>query len=145
MIAHTTTVDAPMDDVWAALQTASTWEGIAGIQGVHDVRHDGDLLEAFDFHIEVAGMRFDGEASVVGRRPSEAMTLRLDSKDLGARLAVRLESNGETRTKLAVGAELLPRSMLVKMAFGPVEKSVRNGLPREVEAFATRLSAGGTV
>lgn len=130
-----------MDEVWAALQTAATWEGIAGIRGVHDVRHDGELLEAFAFHIDVAGMRFDGEATVASRRPSEAMTLRLESRDLGARLAVRLAPNGD-RTTLAVGAELQPRSMLVKMAFGSVERSVRNGIPREVEAFATRLSAG---
>ena len=65
MIAHSTTVAADPDDVWGALQTAETWEGIAGIRGVHDVRHTDDgSLEGFAFHIEVAGMRFDGTATM---------------------------------------------------------------------------------
>lgn len=140
MIAHSTSIDAPVDTIWLALQDAATWEGIAGIHGVHDVRHDAGLLEGFAFHIEVAGMRFDGLATVAKRRPPEAMTLALDSKDLGARLAVRLKPDGATAT-LVVGAEIEPKSMLVRMASGAVESAVRRGLPREVEAFATRLTS----
>ena len=68
------------------------------------------------------------------------MTLDLDSKDLGARLAVRVKPD-EATAKLVVGAELTPKSMIVKMAFPAVEKAVTNGLPREVEAFAGRLGA----
>lgn len=141
MIAHSTTVAADPDDVWDALQTAETWEGIAGIRGVHDVRHaDDGSLEGFAFHIEVAGMRFDGTAGVRRRTPPEAMTLDLDSKDLGARLAVRLKP-GNPETTIVVGAELEAKSMLVKMASGAVENAVRKGLPREVEAFAARLAS----
>lgn len=140
MIAHSTQVAAAPDAVWTALQDAATWEGIAGIRGVHDMTHTDGLLESFDFHIEVAGMRFDGTASVVKRTPGEAMTLDLDSKDLGARLAVRVKPD-EAASKLVVGAELTPKSMIVKMAFPAVEKAVQGGLPREVEAFAGRLGA----
>lgn len=139
MITHATSVDAPMDVVWTALQEAGTWEGIAGIRGVHDVRHADGLLEGFAFHTEVGGMRFDGQATVARRQPPESLTLHLDSKDLGARLAVRLKPDGPA-TKLVVGAELEPRTLLVRMAFGAVEGSVRRGLPRETEAFAERLS-----
>ncbi len=138
MIAHATTVDAAPDAVWAALQHATTWEGIAGIRGVHDMTHDGDLLEGFEFHIEVAGMRFDGTARVSKRSVGEAMTLDLDSKDLDARLAVRVKAEAAV-SKLVVGVELTAKSMVVKMAFPAVQKAVQNGLPREVEAFATRL------
>jgi carbon monoxide dehydrogenase subunit G len=141
VIAHSTTVEATTDEVWVALQDAATWEGIAGIRGVHDVRHTDDgLLDGFAFHTEVAGMRFDGTARVVRRTPPEAMTLDLDSKDLGARLAVRLKP-ADSVTTIVVGAELEARSMLVKMASGAVEGAVRKGLPREVEAFAGRLQA----
>ncbi len=141
MIAHSTSVDAPPEQVWVALQDAATWEGIAGIRGVRDVRHTDDgSLDGFAFHTEVAGMRFDGIARVVRRTPPEAMTLDLDSKDLGARLAVRLKP-AEASTTIVVGAELEAKTMLVKMASGAVENAVRKGLPREVEAFAGRLQA----
>lgn len=139
MIAHAATAAAGPEDVWTALQEAGTWEGIAGIRGVRDMTHADGLLESFGFHTEIGGMRFDGTAKVVKRSPLEAMTLALDSKDMSARLAVRLKPDGAS-TKVVVGVDLEPKTVLVKLAFGAVEGAVRTGLPREVDAFAERLS-----
>lgn len=142
MIAASTTIPAPATDVWDALQVAETWEGIAGIEGIHDVvRTDDGLLESFAFHITTAGLRFDAVATVTRRKAPHAMTLDLESRDVGARVATRVKGDDAPVT-LAVGIEMEPRSVLVKMAIGAVERAIRSGLPRELEAFGERLQAG---
>jgi hypothetical protein len=142
VIAHSTTVDAAPEAVWHALQDAATWEGIAGIEDIHDIRHAPDgLLEGFDFHTVAAGMRFEATATVVKRNPPTSLTLVLESKDMTARLAVRAKGDAAPVT-LAVGVEFEGRSFVVRMALPAIERTLRAGLPREVDAFAARLAAG---
>lgn len=142
MIAASTTIPVAATDVWAALQVAETWEGVAGIEAIHDVRHTPDgLLEAFAFHITTAGLRFDAVATVTRRSAPHAMTLDLESKDVSARVVARVKGDDAPVT-LAVGIQLEPRSVLVRMAIGAVERAIRSGLPRELRAFGERLAAG---
>ncbi len=137
---HTAVTSADPATTWAALQRGATWEGLGGVREVRNVVHDGQLLQSFSFTAHAAGRDHPGEAVVRESHAPESFVLDISTRDLQGTITTRLAS-AEDGTQITVTISMEPRSMLVRLAFGAVQASVRNGMPQQVEAFADRINA----
>ena len=136
---HTTTTKADLATTWAALQRGETWEGLGGVQEVRNVVHDHDALRSFSFTAHAAGRDHPGEALVRKSQEPDLLVLDISTRDLGGSITARLAAvDGGTQITVSIGMQ--PKSMLVRLAFGAVQASVQNGMPRQVEAFAERIA-----
>ena len=137
---HSTTTTADLATTWAALQQGSTWEGLGGVEEVRNVVHDGDALRSFSFTAHAAGRDHPGEAMVRKSQEPDLLVLEISTRDLGGTITTRLAAI-EEGTQITVTIAMQPKSMLVRLAFGAVQASVQNGMPRQVEAFAQRIAS----
>lgn len=135
---HSTTTTADLATTWAALQQGATWEGLGGVEEVRNIVHAGDALRSFSFTAHAAGRDHPGEAMVRKSHAPELLVLDIATRDLGGSITTRL-SPVDDGTQITVTITLEPKSMLVRLAFGAVQASVQNGMPRQVEEFATRI------
>ena len=138
---HTATFTGPVERAWQALQDASTWGSIGGVDQVHDAHHgpDGALL-SYAFAATVAGRRYPGSARVVGSRPPDQMVVDIDTSELAGSITVRLHPtahSGAITVELAVRS----KSLLSGMMFPLIAGAIGTGLGANVEAFASRLSS----
>lgn len=138
---HTAAFAGPVERAWVALQDASTWGSIGGVDQVHDAHHDpGGALLSYAFAATVAGRRYPGSARVVRSRPPEQMVVDIDTSELAGSISVHLrpsEHSGAITVVLAVRS----KSLLSGMMFPVIAGAIGNGLGANVEAFALRLSS----
>ncbi len=136
---HHAVSPADVDCAWAALQRATTWGQLAGVEDVSEAVHSPDgLLEQFLFVVAVAGQKYSGRATTVRRTPLEEMALRIRSSELEGTITVTL-SPVEASTGLAVTLELAARGLLSTMFFPAITKAVGGGLPEQVDRLAARM------
>lgn len=137
---HTTVFSAPIDRAWKALQDASTWGSIGGVDHVHDAHHgpDGALL-SYAFAATVGGSRYPGSARVVGSTPPDQMVVDIDTSELAGSITVRLRPTGHSGV-ITVELAVRSKSLLSGMMFPLIASAIGTGLGGNVEAFAARLS-----
>lgn len=136
---HSVQVDAPRQQVWAALQRPETWELIGGVERVHDaVIDDEGRLEGFSFEATAAGNTYPGLATSHAREEGRVMSWVIDTSDVDGLISVEL-TDEEERTRLTVTMEVESRSTLSAIFLPAVASALGKGLPDAVEAFAAEL------
>lgn len=135
---------AAVTHAWNALQRAETWEGIAGVEAVHDPVHDdhGDLT-AFEFAVSVGGVRYAGASSVVISEEPHHMRLDLTTSEVVATIDVRLLSDdelGPEATRVLVDLTVRSRSFLAGLFFPAIADTIGRGLGTTTAQFADRLA-----
>lgn len=128
-----------LDDAWAALQLLSTWEGVAGIEDLHEPRYDsnGDLT-SFRFAMDTALGRVDGSATVTSARPG--MTIRAEQKGLQITLQVVLKQVGE-QNRAEVDASSRATSFFSKPLEVTLNAMLDNSIKDEAAKIAARLTS----
>lgn len=138
---HTVSIDAARATAWSHLQEAETWEALAGIERVHNVRHDADgQLISYEFDVIAGGKRYPGVATVTERHNPERMVLHIESSEIDGSITASLADDHPL--ELTVGLQLESKGLLSTMFFPVVAASVGNGFPRQVDEFAARVAAG---
>jgi hypothetical protein len=137
---HSTGFDGSVEQAWIALQQASTWGSIGGVDGVADAHHgpDGRLL-SYSFSATVAGKRYPGRARVITSQPHDHMVVEIDTSELAGTISVWLRqepSSGAITVELAVRS----KGLLSGMMFPLISGAIGSGLGGNVEAFASRLT-----
>ena len=134
----------PITQAWHALQRAETWEGIAGVEAVHDAVHDArGNLTAFEFAVSVGGVRYAGSATAVLSAHPTHIRLDLTTSEVTAAIDVRLRSdddNGPEATQVIVDITVRSRSFLAGMFFPAIADTIGRGLPTTTAQFANRLA-----
>ena len=128
---------ADVDSAWTQLQQLGTWDGVAGMEDLHDESHDaeGDLSN-FKFSINTAVGRVNGTALVTGQKP--AMTITGEQKGLAVTLSVVLKESGSGSIAM-IDATSKATSFLSK----PLEKALNllldSSLAGEAAVIADRV------
>lgn len=127
---------------WHALQRAETWEGIAGVEAVHDAVHDGQgHLTEFGFAVSVGGVRYSGSATVVLSVHPTHIRLDLTTSEVIATIDVRLHADDQPgATRVNVELTVRSRSFLAGMFFPAIADTIGRGLPTTTAQFAERLA-----
>ena len=134
-MSHTASAAAHPDEIWQALQSASTWMGLGVMDEVaEEVRLNGRLV-SFDWVASVGSTRHKGTARVTIAEPGARMVLALKSSEVEGELEVRLREAGSTSV-LDVTLTARPRGFLGSMFWGRISDALGRGLPARVEEFA---------
>lgn len=138
---HTAAFTGTVGQAWIALQDASTWGSIGGVDQVHDAHHGpDDRLLSYGFIATVAGKRYAGSARVVESTPPDRMVVDIDTSELSGSITVHLrpaEHSGAISVELAVRS----KSLLSGMMFPLIASAIGTGLGANVEAIAARISS----
>jgi len=125
--------------VWATLQQPGTWEGIGGVDNVHDpvVGADGSL-QSFSFESLAGGKTYQGHATLGPREEGQLITWNIETSDIAGTVTVTLEDEG-VDTRVGVTLEVESRGMLAAAFFPIISSTIGNGFPATVEDFAAGL------
>lgn len=135
MARTTVDIDAPIGAAWSALQQLSTWEGVAGIEDLHDATHDADgHLTAFRFGMDTPVGRVHGRARVRSTPP--AMVIQADQKGLEIVLRVALTSSGEKSR-----ADVEARSKATSFFNKPLEMTLNTVLDNSIRDEAAKIAS----
>lgn len=133
---HSSTTTADRSEVWSALDSPSTWEGIGGVDRVIDpVIDDVGRLQGFTFETVVAGTKYLGEATPNAREESRLMAWNIENSEMRGVTAVRLTDHGDG-TLIQVTLDFESAGILSTMFFPLIARTIGNGLPRAIEKFA---------
>jgi len=138
---HRAKTGASVDEVWAALDQARTWEAIGGVDRIVDPRIDDQgRLMGFSFETIAAGRRYVGEATPHERVEGETMAWAIRNQEIRGITRVDLE-RGEEGTAITVTLQVESAGLLSTMFFPVIAAAIGHGLPRSVDAFAASLAA----
>lgn len=138
---QTASAAAPPDDAWTALQRASTWESVAGVDHVTDPRHREDgTLTGFRFRATAAGRDFPGVASTTVADPGARMVLTIETSELDGMIDVRLSPDG-SGSDVAVDLTIRSKSVMAGLFFSTIAGVIDAGFEAQVREFAGRLGA----
>lgn len=134
---------ADFGTAWRALQRSETWDGIAGVESVHDPVHDErGNLKTFGFAASVGGVRYQGTASVMSSEEPNHIRLELSTSEMVATIDVHLGETAESdSTTVTVDLAIRSRSFLARMFFPAISDSIGRGIERTTVDFASRLRA----
>jgi hypothetical protein len=130
---------APRDRVWSALQRPETWEGVAGVDRVHDpvIDHNG-ALRGFAFESVVAGKKYLGQAIPSGREEGRVIAWNIETSDVAGVITVSL-NDANPGTQVDVSLYVESKGMLSGVFFPLISTTIGNGFPKSVENFAGGL------
>lgn len=136
LMARTTVdIDAPLDAAWTALQQLATWEGVAGIEDLHDPQHDvHGGLSGFRFAMETPVGRVRGAATAQSTKPS--MKIRAEQKGLEIVLRVLLRENDEACT-----ADVDAQSRATTFFNKPLELTLNAVLDSSIRDEAAKIAS----
>ena len=125
--------------MWAALDEPETWEAVAGVDRVREPVFDADgRLRGFLFDTVVGGRAYEGRATPLDREEGRLIAWSIANSQVTGAITVELEDT-KGGTRLDVSVEMQPVSMMSRMFFGVITRTVEEGLPRTVEEMAERL------
>jgi carbon monoxide dehydrogenase subunit G len=140
---HTTSVSAPPEAVWDALQHADAWAGIGPIDDVWDSEHDPDgTLAGYRWSANAAGRSWKGTARRTDASRPARMSLKLETDEMRGTITTDLVS-GPAGTELTVTLRAEATGMLATLFWGVISSAIGRGFSRQVEAFGGRFSAEG--
>lgn len=138
---HTVTVAAPRDRVWAALDKPETWNGIAGVDRVHQAVVDEEgKLRGFLFDTMVGGTAYEGKATPHSREEGEAMAWELANSQVKGQIHIDLADAAGGDTRMTVVLEIASAGFMAGMFFSAIANAVGTGFPATVDAMAASLS-----
>jgi carbon monoxide dehydrogenase subunit G len=136
---HSAIAAAARNEVWAALQKPETWEGIGGVENVHNPIVDADgSLQGFSFESVVGAKVYLGQAQRGRREEGRSMAWNIETSDIAGTVSVKLEDEG-AGTRVDVTLEVESKGMLSNVFFPVISSTIGNGFPATVENFATSL------
>lgn len=136
---HSIVVPTPREQVWSALDQPDTWEAVAGVDRVHEPIIDaGGRLRGFLFDTMVAGRAYEGRATPHDRVESHVMAWNISNSQITGVIRVELTDVSDG-TRIDVGVEMRAASMMSRMFFGVISRTVAEGLPGTVEEMAERF------
>ncbi len=136
---HSLSVDAPREEVWAALQSPNTWENIGPVNRVWDPTFDGDFLTGYQWATEVAGRDFTGTANAIQHDEPHRYVIELDAGEMAGVISIDL-GEGNPSTAIDVTLDFRSKGMLSAMFFPVIRSAIQNGLAQQMEDFAASLS-----
>ena len=139
MAKTTVEVDVALDDAWPQLQDLATWEGVAGIEDLHDATFDDDgNLASFNFAMETIVGRVEGTTSVEAERP--VMTISADEKGLRIMLRIELAEAGDDAITAEVEAKSKATGLLSKPLAVTLNALLEASIDDEAAKIVDRLS-----
>ena len=136
---HSAIAAAARTEVWVTLQKPETWEGIGGVDNVHDPVVDPDgSLQGFSFESAIGGNVYLGQAQPGRREEGRSMAWNIETSDIAGTVTVTLEDES-AGTRVDVTLEVESRGMLAAAFFPIISSTIGNGFPATVEAFAEGL------
>jgi carbon monoxide dehydrogenase subunit G len=135
--AHVAVAAGPVEAVWDRLQDAETWASIGPIEEVWDAVHAGDDLESFRWRTTVGPAGYKGSMTVVESEPPHRMRLSLDAGEVSGELVAELDPAAAGSTSVHSTLVVGSRGMLSTMFVPAISQAVGNGLPDQVDAFAS--------
>lgn len=141
MFTHETTTNAPVDEVWEALDRPETWEAVGGVDRVYDPTVDADgRLQGFSFDTRAGGKAYKGTATPHERIEGQKMAWRVENSEVRGITSVEIEPDAD-QTRIAVRLEVESAGLLSSMFFPIIAGAIGNGLPRAVDEFAAGLGS----
>ena len=138
---HSAPTTATPHQVWEALQSPSTWEGIPGVDEVSNPGHDSKgELEQFDFATRIAGRSYQGKATRGESVVNKTMEWAISSSEIRGTVRVTMEEALEG-AEITVSLQVSSASMLSSMFFPAIVSSIGTGFPGMVDDFAEGFSA----
>ena len=136
---HTATASVEREIAWQQLQDPETWQGLAGVDEVFDVHHAPDgLLTAYRFQVTAASQAYEGTATTVVATQPATMAIDIVTSEVTGRITTNLREI-EEGVAVNVVVALRSKGFLSTLFFPVISQSLGSGLPRQVDAFATRL------
>ncbi len=134
-------VDVSVDDAWPRLQELSTWEGVAEIENLCNATYDpkGNLT-SFEFSVDTALGRVDGEASVQAKKPSMQIRGAQKGLEISIDLVLRSPAPTSTPTTIMVDVSAKATSFMTKPVAITLNSLLKSGIAGEAEKIAERLS-----
>jgi carbon monoxide dehydrogenase subunit G len=128
------------ETAWRALDQPSTWEGITGVDRVHDPEFDADnRLRGFSFETRIGGSPYPGKASPRERVEGRIMAWDISSAHIKGWISVELTDTGE-ETTVRVTIEVESIGFLATMMFPTISGAIKRGMAETVESFAASLN-----
>ena len=135
---HTATTSASVAEVFAHLQQAQVWADIADADSASDeLLDENDFLASFSFVATVGGRPYPGRATVSSNGSNHIATA-IDTSELGGVISVDLEEIQQS-TAIHVTLDAHSKSFIAGLAFGPIARSIGNGLGPRIERLARSL------
>lgn len=140
-LTRTASSPASSPDVWRALQSPETWQGIAGVDEVTAPRHDEEgRLSGFGFTTRIGGRPYRGTATRAAGVDGQSVRWDVKTPELAGALEVELRSAAEG-TEVTVTLTFASVGMMSSMFFPVVVSSVGSEFPDAVDRFALKLGA----
>lgn len=123
-----------------ALDRPDTWEGIAGVDRVHDPVFDADnRLRGFSFETRIGGSPYPGKASPRERVERRTMAWDISSAHIKGWTSVELgDLDGGTEVRVTIHVESV--GFLASMMFSSIAGAIQRGFADTVEDFAASLA-----
>lgn len=138
---HEATTNAPIDEVWAALDRPQTWEAFGGVDRVYDPVVDAEgRLQGFSFNTRAGGSTYNGTATPHERIEGRKMAWHVENSEVRGITSVELEPD-DAGTRIAVRLEVQSAGLLSSMFFPVIVGAIGNGLPQAVDEFAAGLGS----
>jgi len=133
---HKTLASAPIDKVWAALDLPETWESIGGIDRVVDSAIDTEgRLQSFAFDTMIAGNPYRGEATSARREEGRLIAWNIENSEIAGVITITLTESARG-TEIEADLTVESKGFLASMFFAVISKTLGDGLPNSVDAFA---------
>ncbi len=127
--------------VWASLHEPDTWLGIGPVERVWDPTLDqSGHLTGFRWGTTAGPRKIEGTARADGIEPLTRYELALDAGELKGSLTAALVDPGNGTTGLTVTLEVRSTGGLASLFFPLISEVLGNGLPHQVDAFASGLT-----
>lgn len=119
----------------------ATWEGVAGVDRVQAPTMDqAGRLVGFSFESAIGGSNYLGNATLNARDEGRLIGWDIENAEIRGSITVTLDE-ASPGTLLSVDLELSSKGMLSTMFFPIIARTIGNGLPKTVDAFAAQFSS----
>jgi len=138
---HAVHVQAPIEELWTALQDPRTWEHVGPVEKVWDPETDANgTLLGYRWSTSIGGKEYLGHARTVDHRRPGCFMVDLDGGEMGGRLRARM-TPAEDGTDVEVDLEIRTQGMMSAVLFPVIRGAIASGFPDQVEELAARLAA----
>lgn len=140
-LSRTASSPAASGDVWLALLSPATWEGIPGVDEVYEPRYDREgRLSGFDFTTRAGGRPYRGRATRSTVVDGHSLEWDVRTPELVGSVAVAIRADGDA-TEVTVTLTFASVGMISSMFFPVIATSIGSEFPDAVARFARELAA----
>jgi len=137
---RTLRIDHPIDAVWERLQLLETWEGIGGMDELHDPTHGPDgALRGFRYALHTPLGTIHDSADVTSQNP--VMHVRTASKGVAVTIDLELSAGAVGQTIADFRIDAHATSFLASPLAATLRHTLESGIVRESDRMVERLEA----